>query len=60
LYRRLTAESSIEKWSVSEGYDMSDHPKHDSRLPYSPEDIIKLRKGITEGIEHLPPKPSPE
>ena len=45
------------KYSMSAGHDISQHPSHDIRLPYPKEDILKLRKGITEGIEHLPPKP---
>ena len=38
------------KYQMSDGDDMSKHPGHDVRLPYKPEEILKLRRGITEGI----------
>lgn len=38
------------KYKMSEGDDMSNHPGHDIRFPYKPEEIIKLRQGMTEGI----------
>jgi hypothetical protein len=39
---------------MAPGEDMSGHPKHSDRHPYDPEDIVKLRKGITEGIKAKP------
>ena len=38
------------KYQMSEGDDMSNHPGHDVRFPYKPDEIVKLRQGITEGI----------
>jgi hypothetical protein len=38
------------RYQMSVGEDMSGHPKHSDRHPYKPEDIVKLRKGITKGI----------
>lgn len=38
------------KYRMAEGDDMSKHPGHDVRFPYKPEEIIKLRQGITESI----------
>jgi hypothetical protein len=42
------------KYLMAPGEDMSGHPKHSDRHPYDPEDIVKLRKGITEGIKAKP------
>jgi hypothetical protein len=39
------------RYQMAPGEDVSGHPKHSDRLPYDPEDIEKLRKGITEGIK---------
>ncbi|MFC1838826.1 hypothetical protein ACFL1N_04540 [Thermodesulfobacteriota bacterium] len=38
------------KYQMTDGDDMSKHPGHDIRFPYKPEEILKLRQGITEGI----------
>ncbi len=38
------------RYQMAAGEDMSGHPKHSDRHPYEPDEIIKLRKGITKGI----------
>jgi hypothetical protein len=42
------------RYLMAPGEDMSGHPKHSDRHPYDPEDIEKLRKGITTGIKGKP------
>jgi len=39
------------RYQMAPGEDISGHPKHSDRHPYDPEDIEKLRKGITVGIK---------
>jgi hypothetical protein len=38
------------KYKMAKGADPSTHPKHSDRKPYSKADVLKLRKGITEGV----------
>jgi hypothetical protein len=38
------------RYQMTPGQDISGHPKHSDRHPYEPDEIVKLRKGITEGI----------
>lgn len=38
------------KYQMAPGEDISGHPKHSDRHPYEPDEIVKLRQGITEGI----------
>jgi hypothetical protein len=38
------------KYTMAPGEDMSGHPKHKDRIPYSQKEILALRKGNTAGI----------
>jgi len=38
------------KYHMGAGDDMSSHPRHSDRHPYDKDEIVKLRKGITQDI----------
>jgi hypothetical protein len=38
------------KYKMAPGADAGTHPRHEDREPYKPDEITKLRKGVTKGI----------